>query len=148
MSQQQDLLGLPADADERQALADRIGSGDEAVSEDKWAPLLAELLQVLEARYVRRGIGAREAFDLARDSVLEIAEHLGGRVAYLPRGDRIRLALRDAEIYRRCNGKNQEDLGIEYGLTTIHIYRIYRQQRELNVGRRQRRLAFTEEDRT
>ncbi|MDP1696478.1 MAG: Mor transcription activator family protein [Xanthomonadaceae bacterium] len=146
MSTQPDLIGLPEDADERQALADRVAS-DGAMDETdtKWAPFLTELLQVLEARYARRGMCARDAFDLARDSVLEIAQHLGGRVRYIPRGDRIRTSLRDAEIYRRCNGRNHDALATEFGITAIHVYRVCRQQYKLHLGRMQGRLAFNED---
>lgn len=147
MIEQTDMLGLPADAGERQALADRVDDGED-IADAKWAPLLAELLQVLESAYVRRGMSAETAFGLARASVLEIAEHLGGRVAYLPRGERIRLALRDAEIYRRCNGRNHEALAIEHTMSTIHIYRICKQQRRLHVGQMQGCLALTTEDKS
>jgi len=145
MSEQTDMLGLPADAADRQALADRVDDGDD-VADPKWAPFLVEMIQVLESSYLRKGMAAVAAFDLARGSVLEIAAHLGGRVAYLPRGDRIRIALRDAEIYRRCNGRNHEALAIEHAMSTIHIYRICKQQRRLHVGKMQGCLALTTEE--
>lgn len=145
MPRQPDMIDLPADDGERQALADRVEAADDAVDERRWPSMLTELLQVLEARYLRRGMSAADAFALARDSVLEIAEHLGGRVAYLPRGKHIRVALRNAEIYRRCNGRNHGELAKKYDLNTIQIYRICREQRRLNVGRLQGQLALTEE---
>jgi Mor family transcriptional regulator len=126
-----DLFGLPDDDETRRQL---IEHGGEDLPETKWAPQLAENVRVLEARYVRRGMAPKEAFDLAADSVLVLAEHHGGRMFYLPRGDRLRRALRDAEIFRKCNWRNFDKLAAEYKLSITQIYAIVRQQNKLNLG--------------
>lgn len=111
------------------------------VPETKWAPQLANMVSVLEALYRRQGRSDDEALRLACDSVLALAEYAGGRVLYLPRGDRLRTALRDAEIHRRWQrGDKIEALAGDYGLSDIHVYRIIGQQRALHLRKVQGRL--------
>ena len=111
------------------------------VPDSKWAPLLADMVRVLEALHRRNGATEEEAFRLASQSVLAFAEYFGGRVVYLPRGDRLKIALRDAEIYRRFLGsRNVDKLADEYGLTTIHLYKIAREQRALHLRKLQGQL--------
>lgn len=134
-----DMFGLPEDERLRRAILD---SEAETGGSSKWAKTLVEYVQVLERLYVRQGKTEAEAFRLASESVLELAEYRGGRVEYLPRGDAIRTALKHAEIYRRCNGRNQQALADEFGMNIIQVYRIYRQQRALHVKKVQHSLPF------
>lgn len=135
---QPDMFGLP---DDGQSLADRADQLD-CDTGPKWASALVEMVDVLHARYMRRGMSDSDARAIARESVLELANHFGGRAVYLPRGDRLRIALRDAEIYRRMDGRNHDMLAAEYGLTTIHIYRICKNQHQLHRDRVQHRLPI------
>jgi len=113
-----------------------------SIPESKWAPLLADLLRVLEALYQRRGMDAAAAWDMASSSTIAIADFLGGRVAYIPRGDRLRNAIRDAGIWRAYDGKPAtiERLADLHGLSTITIYSICKVQRALSLAHRQRAL--------
>lgn len=144
MSQQPDMLGLP-DEGERASLIDSADLGD--VPESKWAPLLAGLLRVHEAMFKRRGSTDKEAFESACAVVMATADYLGGRATYIPRGDRLRAALRDARMWRDYDGRpaTVDRIAGEYGLTSIRVYAILKRQRALNVGRRQGRLFPTEE---
>lgn len=135
-----DMFGLPDDEGMRKAIME-AESGD-AKDTSKWAKTLVEYVQVLERLYVRQGKTEAEAFKLASESVLELAEYRGGRVEYLPRGDAIRTALRHAEIYRRCNGRNHQELAEEFEVSVIQVYRIYRQQRALHIKKIQPSLPF------
>lgn len=135
MTEQPDMMPPPSDDDSL------IGRDLGDVPETKWAPMLADMLRVLEALYLREGQGKEEAFHLATQSAAALAEYFGGRVVYLPRGDRVRNALRDAEIYRKFRGsRNVEQLAAEYGLTVIHLYKIHRDQRALHMRKLQGRL--------
>lgn len=134
-----DLFGLPADEAMRKAIME---SDDGEGGGSKWAKTLVEYVQVLESLYIRQGKSEADAFKLASESVMELATHRGGRVEYLPRGDAIRTALKHAEIYRRCNGRNQQALADEFGMNIIQVYRIYRQQRALHVKKVQHSLPF------
>lgn len=129
MTDEQNLFGLPTDEATRQQILDQAA---DAGSQSKWSKTLAEYVQVLEALYQRRGMPADEAFRLAADSVLELAEFRGGRAEYLPRGDALRTAIKHAEIFRRINGRNFEAIADEFQLTVIQVYRIYREQRALH----------------
>ena len=136
MSEQGDMLGLPEDPE---SLIDKDLGG---VPESKWAPMLANILSVLEVTYQRKGMDPASAFSLASASTVALADYLGGRSAYIPRGDRLKLALRDAEIYRRARGGNIEQLAVEFKLTTITIYKIIKDQGRLYRAKVQWPLSF------
>lgn len=134
-----DMFGLPDDEEMRRAIMDsESGEANSA----KWPQTLVDYVQVLERLYRRHGKNEIDAFKLAAASVLELAEFRGGKVEYLPNGDAIRIALKHAEIYRRCNGRNQEALSEEFDMSVIHVYRIYRQQRALHMKKVQPALPF------
>jgi Mor family transcriptional regulator len=127
-----DLFGLPDDDETRRQL---IEHGGEDLPETKWAPQLAELVRLLEARNARRGMSAKDAFNQAAEDVLAIAQQMGGLMFYLPRGDALKTSLRHAEIYRKFKGNNHDALAKEFKLTVVQIYRVLRQQQRLNMGR-------------
>ncbi len=130
-----DLFGLPDDPDERRRMLEEAAS----LPEDRWAPQLTELVAFLEALFKRLRMSPEAAFKLAREVVMEMAHAFGGRTMYLPRGDRLKIALRDAELWRRYTGKTEqiEQFARELGVTTIHVYTIMAKQRKLHVGRLQ-----------
>ena len=118
--------------------------------DDKWPQRLAEWVDVLAADAERRGAGIDEAIRSAQRAVLLIANHEGGRQVYLPRGEALRLALRDREIFLRssaCGGRNKDALAREHGLSTRAIEVINARQYQLGIARRQGRLPFAPETR-
>lgn len=129
-----DLVGIEADADRT-----RMIEGGE-IPETKWAPLLADMLRVLEARFVRNGVPAEEAFKRAADVVLAISEYFGGRSVYLPKGEQLAAALRHAAIWRKFNGRNVPELAAEFELSEIHVYAVLKAQRALAQRKLQGRL--------
>lgn len=132
---QQELLpGLPLGSDSL------LGADLDAVPSHRWPQELVRLIEVQEAAYARSGIDRAEAFRLARIGVSAIAEFCGGRDFYLPRGDVLKDALRDAEIYRRARRSTIHALADEYGLTVRHVRRIVRQQYNLHLSKVQGRL--------
>lgn len=140
MADQHDLQGMaPTQPVEGLSAADLAD-----VPESKWAPALVSMVQVLEARHRTRGMAEDDAFALACDSVMALAEYFGGRVWYLPRGDRLKIALRDASIHRQWQRKGAviQNLAAAHKLTEIHLYRIIAQQRELHLRKTQPGLPF------
>lgn len=136
MGGQHDLLGPPDDGE-----LERLMDADPGeLPEERWAQSLVDMVRVQEAVYRRAGHPEDDAFELARAGVMALAEYYGGRMWYLPRGDRLRAALRDAEIYRRVKRGNIRALAVEYGLSEPQIYRINRQQKALHMKRIQGRL--------
>ncbi len=97
-----------------------------------WPQELVQLTEVAEACLVSSGKSETEAQQLARAVVMAIAESRGGRQLYLPCGSRLRKAIRDAEIYRRANSNNIQQLAAEHKLTTTQIYAIITRQRQLH----------------
>lgn len=115
--------------------------------DDKWPQTLAESVDVLFADNLRRGMADDAAIADAQRAVLVLANHIGGRSVYWPRGDALRTALRDREIFlraNRCGGKNKDQLAAEYGLVVRTIERIIAEQYRLGIKRRQGQL-FNEE---
>jgi len=136
MTEQLDMMPAPSEED----LTGLIGRDLDNVPEDRWAQTLTDMVRVIEARYRRQGRSEDEAFALARDGVMELAEYFGARMWYLPRGDRLRIALRDAEIYRLARRGNVRELADEHDLSEPQVYRIIRQQKRLHLSKIQGRL--------
>lgn len=143
ITKQLDMIG-GTDASDPLAL---IGSDLADVPDSKWAPTLACMVQVLEAHHRRQGVSERTAFDLASQSVLVLAEYFGARVWYLPRGDRLRKALRDAQIHWQWQRSQPiPEIASEHRLSDIHVYRIIEQQRRLYLSKIQPGLPFNQQE--
>lgn len=128
------LPGMPIDPD------GLLAANLDDVPASQWSQRLVQMIEVMEAAFIRRGEPKERAFLLARDAAVSLAEYHGGRQFYIPRGDALLTALRDAEIFRRVKRGNIQLLAEEYGLTDRHIWRIYRTQRKLHLDKVQGRL--------
>jgi len=134
---------LPEVAVDVERLLDAQASDDAVLPEPKkWGKMLLQLVDKQVATFRRMGHDERTARRLAHASVLTLAEHGGGQNWYMPRGDNLRAALRDIDIFRRFRRGNIEALAAEYRLTVPSIYRIYREQRRLSRDKRQGTLPF------
>lgn len=131
-----DQAGLLQDAtpEELQRFLDEDASLPE--SQRRWPQELAALLRVMETTLVRLGVDSARAFALAAAQAADLAIYRGGRLLYLPQGQRLKLALRDAEIWRQFTGRNHQELADAHGLALQSIYEILREQRALNMDRR------------
>jgi len=114
--------------------------GDRVPPAHQWPPLLAELFDVLFAYNKRQGIDEETAAIDARDRCVLLAGYFGGRMMYIPTGEKLQNALRDAVIWHEFKGNNQNELAEKYGLTVVRIYQILAEQRALCVKERQGRL--------
>lgn len=105
----------------------------DVVPPDAWEGCIGELLDVVTAVLERGRVG--DARVHAATVVVEIARQVGGR--YLPRGDDIARAVRDAQIWRDYRGRTSdvELLARRYRLTTNRIYQILGAQRALERKR-------------
>lgn len=126
-------------------------SGNDGVRDDQldqapakaWAPMLATLVELVQAVFMRRGRSIDQARLEARAVVVEMAKYFGGRVWYMPRGERLHNALRDIEIAGRMGVERPEALAEEFGLSITRIYKISSQQR--SIRREQRNRSILEE---
>jgi Mor family transcriptional regulator len=140
MTEQPELMpGLPIDP--RGLMAANLDD----VPKDRWPRELVRAIEVMETAFVQAGHAEESAFELARAGVVALAEYGGGRQWYLPRGDALATALRDADIYRRSRRGNIADLAAEFGLTERHVWRIIRQQYALHRLKIQLQLPLGEE---
>ena len=69
------------------------------------------------------------AMNLARFAVVALSIHIGGNMMYLPRGDRLQKALRNAEIFKLFDGNNTTELAMKFKLSRQTIYDILKKQR-------------------
>jgi Mor family transcriptional regulator len=97
------------------------------------------MLQSLMALFTSelRSKGAKDPERLAEHLVICMANYFGGMQLYLPRNDKLALELRNIRIYQQHRGGNTEQLARQYGLTSIQIYHIVREQTVAERARRQ-----------
>ena len=97
-----------------------------------WHGTLADLCDCLTATFERMRPAPSEPRRLAEVVVLSISEYVGGRAVYLPRGDKLKIALRNDLIYRDYKkGIGIRDLVGMYRLTEQSIYKIISDQRTI-----------------
>lgn len=116
-----------------------LDAGDDIPTES-WAKTLVRVIEVQEAAFKRAGKDDEEAFKLARIATLALAQYMGGASLYIPRGDTLEMAVRDAAIFRDAFRGNVPDLAQRYKLTHRHIWRILNRQQKLHIRKLQREL--------
>lgn len=119
------------------ALFDHLDQIPSVELENRWPSLLVEVIDVMQAELLRQNFAADKAKTTASKLVGVMAHYFGGKSFYLPAGDKIKEALRDAQIYQEFNGKNVPALVKKYRLSESTIYAILRQQRLLQRKRHQ-----------
>lgn len=100
------------------------------------------MLQSLMALFTSelRSKGVKDPERLGEHLVICLANYFGGMQLYLPRNDKLALELRNIRIYQQHRGGNTDQLARQYGLTTIQIYHIVREQTMAERARRQMKL--------
>ncbi|OHC68616.1 MAG: hypothetical protein A3H93_09135 [Rhodocyclales bacterium RIFCSPLOWO2_02_FULL_63_24] len=86
--------------------------------------LLEALADTVAAELVAAGIGDEQAAEIGVKVMDRMRKDWGGDSFYFPKGCAIDIARRDLEIYEKFDGRNHTELGREYDLSVIHIYRI------------------------
>ena len=127
MTQQQTMFdALTCDPME---LIERLGDD---VDTRRWPERLHTLYEIHRNYNAKRlRMSERAAQHDARDRCILVGDYLGGRGFILPRGDALRRALRDKQMWLDFTGNNYEALAATYGLHLMHVYRIIAQQRAL-----------------
>lgn len=113
---------------------DDLPQDDEAVKH-AWPKLLVELVDVFASELERMGEPDDEALKKARRLVAHQANHFGGRMIYLPNAERLKLALRDMDIYAQYKGGNSRELAERFELTQQQICSIVKVQHGLHRKR-------------
>ncbi|KEQ19186.1 Mor transcription activator family protein [Endozoicomonas numazuensis] len=119
---------------------------DEALHQKHlWPGDLVELAEVIRAQLLREEV-KDDALYLQMERVLLAMSFLcGGRNYYLPKGERIKKALRDKRIYDEFDGKNIRGLSNHYKLSEQKVYEVVREQRQLHKNRIQHNLFPNEQ---
>lgn len=125
------------------ALFDHLDQIPSVELENRWPSLLVEVIDVMQAELLRQNFAADKAKTTASKLVGVMAHYFGGKSFYLPAGDKIKEALRDAQIYQEFNGKNVPELVKKYRLSESTIYAILRNQRLLQRKRHQMDFNFS-----
>ena len=99
---------------------------------DKWPPLLAELVTVTEAALLKTGLPASDAADLAIAAVLAVGDFIGGKLVYIPRGDRLRTPLKHARAWRMWKGNNIGEIAQFLDVSEVRAYAVIAEQRALH----------------
>lgn len=111
----------------------------------KWAPTLAEIFDANVEAFKRAGF-EELAEKLAGIGVGATAFQVGGRVVYIPRGDRLKLALRDNEMHAQWQRHGDiQRLARDFDVTEPTAYRVVAEQRKLHIKRTQRELPLEEQ---
>lgn len=119
------------------ALFDHLDQIPSVELENRWPSLLVEVIDVMQAELLRQNFAEDKAKKTASKLVGVMAHYFGGKSFYLPAGDKIKEALRDAQIYQEFTGKNVPELIKKYRLSESTIYAILRTQRALQRKRHQ-----------
>ncbi|MFC3874892.1 Mor transcription activator family protein [Neisseria musculi] len=98
------------------------------MTDNRTAELIADMEDQMAACLVSvADIGRREAVAAAKQVSAHLSRHWGGQLLYFPKNHFGRLSERDAEIWRKFDGRNHAALAMEYGLTMQQIYKIVRE---------------------
>ena len=132
---QQELLYTDDDLNDLLAHAAK-----DEVDLNSWPKMLADLIEVTLAELNDYGLHQDEAWRIAKRLITRQAHYFGGGMMYLPRNEKLKKALRDANLYHDFNGHNQRDLMKKYKLTQQAVYQICAEQRKLFVKKSQHEL--------
>ncbi len=107
-----------------------------------WPGDLVELAEVIRSQLKREGVADETIYRQTERILLAMSFLCGGRNYYLPKGERIKNALRDKKIYDAFNGNNHRELARQFRLSEQKIYEVIRVQMQLHRSRVQHNLSF------
>ena len=116
------------------------------IPDDIWPRTLARVFDANEAAFLRAGYSPIEAAKLAGISVGSTAFEIGGEPTYFPRGDKLKVAIRDNQAWSswRRHG-NMHRVMKDFRMTSTTAYRVIEEQHKLYIERTQHKLPFKEE---
>lgn len=96
-----------------------------------WRGVMEEMRDCLTDNHLRQGLESQEAKRLASSDVVALAQLMGGRPVYLPRGKQIESAIKHAEIYEAwAAGEVVASIARRYRMAAASVYDIVKQERE------------------
>lgn len=124
--EQKDLLG---DKSFSSDLLDHLDDISDEVSK-KWPRDLIALVDIYGAALKRMGYNEDQGRKISHALLAEQANYCGGRYFYLPKLDALKKAIRDVDLYKDWSdrGIQPEELSRKYKLSSVHVYRIIKEQ--------------------
>ncbi|MBF0802913.1 MULTISPECIES: Mor transcription activator family protein [unclassified Neisseria] len=108
------------------------------MTDNRTAELIADMeAQIASCLVSLANIDKQAARVTAKQVSGHLSRHWGGQLLYFPKNHFGRLSERDAEIWRKFNGKNHAALAQEYDLTMQQIYKIVRDAAEAHRAKSQ-----------
>lgn len=132
MTDQAELFELDT---ETAALLDHLGGRAPEEIRHRWPQTLADMMDVVGAALRHAGADAPTALRYAAAAMAALAEYHGARMWYLPRGDQLKTALRNEQLYAEWGRHSPRELAERYGLTLQQTYAILREQSALHRRR-------------
>ncbi|WP_028489022.1 Mor transcription activator family protein [Thiothrix lacustris] len=108
---------------------------DSSTARSKWPETLVQMLDGVHATLLRIGMDDERAAQVSLTIVHDHANNFGGCQYYLPKGDELKRALRDREIYRLAGKTDVAVLAQRYNLSMKQIWEIQRAQRTLHINK-------------
>jgi Mor family transcriptional regulator len=94
----------------------------------RWPAELARLFGLVEDT-IAQAPDLTDRSAVARALCLAVADNLGGRMVYFPRGTYLKRVLRDRKLYSEFDGRNHRELAEHYDLCLQTVYKIIADQR-------------------
>lgn len=140
MNNEQSEFTFDADFDALLEHSDETFS-DKAIAQKRYKQHLWELVLVVERRLKEEGFDEKLSYSLTCKIIAEIAHYEGGEMRYLPRGERLKQALRDVQMFKLWHlhswpvDKIHKQFCPE--LNIIEVYKILRIKRQEHIARNQ-----------
>lgn len=104
---------------------------NEADKEARWNSTVEEMISVLEHVLSKPEIKEKPPAELATICTLELCDVVGGVVVYIPRGKKIKIKLRNDEIFKAwTNGEDVRSIAKRHRMAIQTIYDIIARNRK------------------
>jgi Mor family transcriptional regulator len=122
-------LPVPALPRESLPVAPLVGDDDvRRLVRDRWPIVLRDLLDVIRNIFERAGVPSDRAEAIAVSVTMGVAHYFGGRMSYLPRGERLATGMVHLQMYREFDGRNHRHLAEKYGMNIVTVYSVLKEQ--------------------
>ncbi len=95
---------------------------------ERWPITLRDLLDVVRNIFERAGVPSARAEAIAVSVTMGVAHYFGGRMNYLPRGERLATGMLHLQMYREFDGRNHRHLAEKYGMNIVTVYSVLKEQ--------------------
>lgn len=110
--------------------------------------LLSDVAEASAQHLIKKhGLDELVAADLGNAVADFLCEHWKGQSVYIPADEPFKISQRDLKIYQRMARGNAPELAREFGISTVHVYQVYRRMLVVQRAKLQPGL-FPEVDQT